>query len=170
MATTMKLIAKNTVSGSTAASVVFSSIPGTYTDLWIMAMARNSSSLSTLNIQFNGDTASNYSFRRLIGNGAAASSDSDASEGDIWIGLTTASTNTADTFASNSIYVPNYAGSTNKSVSGESATETNATTAYIQCTAGLWASTAAITSVTLAPDTGEFAIGSSFYLFGITKS
>ena len=61
--------------GSSAASVTFSSIPGTYTDLMLISFAQGQASGgdNRLVLQFNGDTATNYSSTYLIGNGTTAS-------------------------------------------------------------------------------------------------
>ena len=169
MASTYELIASQTL-GSDTASVTFSGIPGTYTDLYAVASARTNRASNTwadTRIRFNGaanDT--NLSGRYLQGTGSAAASGTTAYA---WVGDVTASTATASTFASLEIYLPNYAGSTNKSYSSTCAHETNSSTAYLVAIAGLWSDTSAITSLTLVP-VGSFVTGSSFFLFGITKA
>ena len=64
MPTTMKLIAKRTL-GANAASVTFSSIPGTgYSDLRLVSSARTNrgNNGDSMYVNFNGDTTSgNYS-------------------------------------------------------------------------------------------------------------
>jgi hypothetical protein len=170
MATTCKLIAKN-VLGSTTASVTFSSIPGTYTDLllvWSGASNRSGLTYTDVRGRFNGATSdTNHTGRWLYGNGASTASGTDTY---CRFGYATGATATANTFGSNEIYIPNYAGSTNKSYSGTFVHETNATTAYMIAHAGLWSSTSAITSVEIIPDSASFTSGSSFFLYGITKS
>jgi len=78
------------------------------------------------------------------------------------------STATANTFGNGSLYIPNYAGATNKSLSFDSVAENNATSAWLQITAGLWSSTAAITRITLSGWTA-LAAGSTVSLYTITK-
>ena len=169
MPTTMKLIAKQTL-GSAAADVTFSSIPSTYTDLYLVASARSARSLitDTLKVEFNGSTTG-YSSRFLEGAGASGVSSSTISE--IW-GLTASGAlSTANTFGNSEIYIPNYAGSTNKSVSGTGVQENNDGTAYMHAAASLWSNTAAITSIKIASRVGSNIVsGSSFFLYGITKS
>jgi hypothetical protein len=73
---------------------------------------------------------------------------------------------TANTFSNIEVYVPSYAVSQNKPFSVHTATEYNsADYAQNEVDAMLWSNTAAITSLTLSGLT--FAIGSSFYLYGI---
>lgn len=165
MPTTCKLIAKTTLT-TTAADVTFSDIPGTYTDIAAVISARTNGNQAGATIKFNGATT-NRSSRILYGNGINAGSFTDTS---IFAFGIPYSTTTANTFGSISIYVPNYAGSTNKSVSIDGATENNATDVYMGATAALWSSTAAITSMTITPQNGSFVSGSSFYLYGITRA
>jgi len=169
MATTCKLIAKVTL-GSNASNIELTSIPADYDDLLVLASLRSSrnSGGDNVKLEFNG-SSSNLSNRYLYGSGSSAASASSATA--INGIICPDSFDTANTFGSASIYIPNYAGSTNKSVSAESVQETNATLAYIHVAAGLWASTAAITSLKLIPNTGpNFVTGSSVYLYGITKA
>ena len=78
---------------------------------------------------------------------------------------------TANTFANGEFYIPNYAGSTNKSVSADGVTENNATAARATLTAGLWSNTAAINQITLLPIAGgTFAQYSTATLYGISNS
>jgi hypothetical protein len=78
---------------------------------------------------------------------------------------------TSNTFSSTQVYIPNYAGSTNKSVSIDHVTENNATNAYFSgIVAGLWSNTAAITSVKiLDQDGGSLVAGSTASIYGILK-
>lgn len=170
MPTTMKLIAKS-VLGSSAASVTFSSIPSTYTDLLIVHSARTTAIVGVnwaiVHINPNGSSA-NGSFRELFGNGSTAGSGTGLR---IHGGFVTPADNTSNTFGSSEIYIPNYAGSTNKSFSTTGLSENNATAALIDVAASLWSSTAAITSIDIVPGQGtNFATNSSFFLYGITKS
>lgn len=169
MATTMKLIGKVAL-GASAANIQFTSIPGGMTDLMLVCSLRSDRASATKDdtyLEFNGSSA-NLSSRGLEANGATAAS---WSASVIYGPLATGSTATSNTFGSGEIYVPNYAGSTNKSVSISTVHETNATTAYAYATAGLWSNTAAITSILIKPVTGpNFVSGSSVFLYGITKS
>jgi hypothetical protein len=169
MPVTYQLISSN-VLGSAAASVTFSSIPATYTDLVIRTSVRTdrSSAVDGINIGLN-NTSTNYSYTFLRGNGSAASSSRDVIYS-TFRNMDGASA-TSNTFASNEIYIPNYAGSTNKPFSVTGAQEDNQTTAYIEAYAFLWSNTAAISSIVLSPYVGpNFVSGSSFYLYGISKS
>jgi hypothetical protein len=70
---TYEAIATQTL-GSAAASVTFSSIPGTYTDLVLVVAGTLTTGTENIVMQFNGDTGSNYSVTSLLGDGSTASS------------------------------------------------------------------------------------------------
>jgi hypothetical protein len=170
MANTYTLISSN-VLGSSAASVTFSSIPATYTDLVLRISDRldNAGTSTNSNVQFNGDTATNYSRIVLAGSGSAASSSLNATQAFSRY-LSNGGGTTASTFDSTEIYIPSYQVSQNKPLSIFTVTETNATAVDMQITASLWRNTAAITSITLTPSSGNYVSGSSFYLYGIKNS
>ena len=79
---------------------------------------------------------------------------------------------TANTFANYEAYIPNYTGSNFKSWISDSVAEDNSTggQSTIRAYAGLFRSTAAITSITISNDSGNnFAQYSTFTIYGITK-
>lgn len=173
MSTTMRLIAKN-VLGSDTSSVTFSDIPGTYTDLFLAISGRTDNTGGNgddVKTTFNGST-SGYSNRRLYGSGIVTGSDSNfGGTAAMRLGAVCDNGSTSNTFGAFEMYVPNYAGSTNKSISAVGAQEDNEATAYMIISAGLWSNTAAITSIGLAPGAGSnWKSGSSFFLYGITKA
>jgi hypothetical protein len=170
MPSTYSLISSNVLSSS-AASVTFSAIPSTYTDLVLRISTRvNYASVDgNILIRFNGDTASNYSYTFIYGNGTTrVSSRGTSTTRIIGASATEGSSATSNTFASAELYIPSYLANQNKPVSLDSATENNATEAYRAANAGLWRNTAAITSIYL--EGGDFVSGSSFYLYGIKNS
>lgn len=146
-------IASTEVGSAGASSIDFTSIPQGYTDLQLVFSLRadNASSSDNAEITFNGST-STYSYKRLYGSGSAAASDSGSSY--TTSAFTTGDTATTNTFGNGTLYIPNYAGSTNKSFSVDAVAETNATTTYAGLYAHLWATTSAITSIKLEPNGG----------------
>jgi hypothetical protein len=166
---TYTLISSNVLSSS-AASVTFSSIPATYTDLVVRASVRRSAAGRTdFDFYFNTNNTDN-SYTYIRGSGSAANSNSGGTI--IKNNDTVPSTSeTASTFGSIEIYIPNYVGTALKPVSIFGVGENNATTAYITATAGLWSFGAAtITTITMNPVTGSFVSGSSFYLYGVSNA
>ena len=167
MPNTFTLIASSTVGAGGAASIDFTSIPSTYTDLCLKYSLRNTTSEIWVNVKLNNATT-NFSLRWLQGNGASAGSSNFANN--VYMGFTTLSTDTTSTFSNGELYFPNYAGSTNKSFSSDMVTENNGTTAYAQMNANLWSNTAVINQITLVANTGNLAQYSTAYLYGIIKS
>ena len=164
MPNTYTLIASNTVGSGGVATVTFSSIPGTYTDLCLMLSARSSraNTNDTLTLQLN---STNITGRRLYGDGLSAASDTVPQI------LPPAATSTGNTFGNTSFYIPNYASTSQyKSVSIDDTMENNATASYMDMIAGLYSSNSAVTSITLDLDNGNFVQYSTAYLYGIKNS
>jgi hypothetical protein len=145
---------------STASSVTFSGIPQTYTDLIIVFNGTLSSGTSVYGIRYNSDSGSNYSWTSLRGDGSAASSARDSNSSRIlcgWIGTSQ---------VTEVIQIQNYSNSTTNKTNITRNNSTAAST-YVSANVGLWRNTAAITSVTILPDSSTFASGSTFTLYGI---
>jgi len=163
------VLLERTELNASAASVTFSNIPQTgYTDLKIVVSARasNASAANSLRLSINSIT-SGYSVRGLRGDGSSASSFTD-SGATFFTGVINADSGTASTFSNIEFYIPNYAGSTNKSLSVDSVRENNTTAADAYLLAGLLSNTAAITSLTFTCETtANFLAGSTFSLYGI---
>ena len=175
MANTYQLISSVTVGSGGAASIDFTSIPATYTDLKLVAsirVDRSGTTFTQLGVRLNGSSSS-YSTRTLEGNGSTASSANNTTP---YFGYETFSANstnsTTSTFSSFEIYLPNYAGSANKSGSIDFVSEQNATTANAKLGAALWSNTAAINQITLnEPNSNSnFVQYSTAYLYGIKNS
>ena len=174
MPSTYQLISSNVLSSS-AASVTFSSIPATYTDLILKCSIRTDfagSTTSRADIVINGSTSAIYSRTQLRDTAGGVSSFRTANA-TILFGTTfaDAATATANIFSNDEIYFPNYAGSASKVISRYAVAEDNTTTdAAVSVQAGLFSSSAAITSIQLTFDTANAISGSSFYLYGIKNS
>lgn len=168
MANTFTLIASSTVGAGGAASVDFTSIPSTYTDLCVKVSFRGTRAAlyEAIKIEFNGSTSS-FSAKQLYGDGTQVGAANVTSQ--IPFDATGAN-NTSSTFANVEFYIPNYAGGSNKSVSLDSVSENNGTTAYAELTAGLWSNTAAINRITLTPTSGTLVQYSTAYIYGIKNS
>jgi hypothetical protein len=166
----MQLVSTVTVGAGGAASIEFTGIPQTGTDLLLVVSPRVSLQFASVGVRFNNDSGSNYSRRVLRGNGSAASSRSDGTDR-IFFGISSGTGDTANTFGSMSLYIPNYAGSQAKSTSSESVSESNATTAFQDLVAGRWSGTAAITTLTLSTESVDvFLQHSTASLYIITKA
>jgi hypothetical protein len=169
MANTYVAIATVEVGSGGAADIEFTSIPSTYTDLVVKISARQGAE-NAFALTFNGETTL-FSVRRLQGDGSSATSNVAAGTTSAIrvIGIAS-SGSTANTFGNSEIYIPNYAGSNNKSVSIDAVNENNGTEAYMNLAAGLWSNTAAINQITITPLAGSIAQYSTAYIYGIKNS
>lgn len=170
---TMEKIETVTVTGATAASIVFSNIPQTYSDLLVKISARLTFNASTASLgAFLNSAAADTSYRWLRGNGSVAASGNDTAQNDFYLGEVNAATSTSSTFSSYDLYIPNYTGSTQKSLSADGVSENNATLAYQYFSAGLCTKTAAVTTLTVrgfAGGSGDLVQHSTATLYGITR-
>ena len=167
MADTFVKIATVTVGSGGASSIDFTSIPSTYTDLVIKLSARDTSSNTNYNLIFNNDSSAIYDTLRLYGNGSSVFSDKFTNQNAGYIGWETQSTYTANTFSNNEVYIPNYAGSSYKSVSNDGVSENNATAAQQTFQSVLWGSTAAINRITISQTMAQHTTAT---LYGIKSS
>jgi hypothetical protein len=163
MATAITLISSVTVGSGGAATIAFTSIPATYTDLLVKYSARKASGGES-NIQVTLNSGSTYVGRRIYGTGSAAASDTTSA----WGGFIVGATQTANTFSNNEIYLPNYTSSNAKSWLIYTVDENNASSSLMGLGAQLWNGTAAITSITLTAN--DFAQYSTAYLYGISNA
>jgi hypothetical protein len=172
MANTYTLIQAQTLASS-AATVTFSSIPATYTDLVLRWSARTdrANTIDNIRIQYNGITTATYSETRLQGDGSAAASARQSAITYNDFAISDGDTATANTYASGELYIPSYTASQNKPISFFGAEEENGAAAYMRASAYLWSNTATINEVKLfLASTYQFKATSSFYLYGIRSS
>lgn len=169
---TYTLISSVTVGSGGAANIEFVSIPATYTDLLLkysVRTERTNDPGDEIFITFN-NSGSSYSGRYVRGYGTGVDSSTLSSS---YLNRNWASTNnaTSNTFANQELYIPNYTSSNNKSVSLDSVSENNASSANTVLVAGLWSNSAAITSIKLVPEIGpNFVQYSTAYLYGISNA
>lgn len=158
MATPTYTLIDSTVLGTASSSVTFSSIPATYRDLVLVCDVASAAGGGFGYVQFNGDTGGNYNYVRMLGDGSSTYSASGASgSANAQIG---------------------YVRSTAKGVRIVQIMDYSATDKHksmlvrsneqdVGAWANRWASTSAITSVSVYVSGQSFAAGSTFYLYGI---
>lgn len=173
MANTYILIASSTVGSGGANYIDFTSIPSTYTDLCLKLSSRVSETggVQDVAIRYNSDTGFNYSYRELVGTGASTSSGNGTTDHHNTIG--NPSDSTSNTFSNVEIYIPNYAGSNQKSSSVDAVVENNTASTAVQerLQAWKWSGTAAITTIRVYdPAGGNLLQYSTAYLYGIKNS
>jgi hypothetical protein len=166
---TMQLI-QTQILGTAAASIEFTSIPQDGTDLVVVASLRSNRSPDTedsAKVEFN-NSSSNFSWRRLRGDGSAVNSNA-GTDNTLFQNQNALGT-TANTFSSVQMYIPNYTLTINKSFSVDSVNENNATLAWMNILNGLWSNTSAITSIKVLPNVGtQWVAGSTISLYKVTR-
>jgi hypothetical protein len=160
MAKTYEPIATQTL-GSATNSVTFSSIAGTYTDLKMVISCKYTTSGQYTRVRFNGDTGGNYSITTIYGDGSTVASTRESGGA---IGINGFYTTDTSNFIAGLMDVMNYSNSTTFKTVLQRGTDA---AARVNATVGLWRNTAAITSIGLDTPSGNYAIGSTFTLYGI---
>jgi hypothetical protein len=162
----MTLVSTVTVGAGGSTSIDFTSIPQTATDLMLFVSARSNFSANYvyLNLFLNNSTTS-ITARNLLGTGSGVNNSTNPQ---IEAGVVAANS-TSNTFSNVQIYIPNYAGSTNKSWSADAVVENNATAGFQSITAGVWSNTAAVNQVTLQAGGTTFQQYTTASLYAITK-
>jgi len=166
MPATYEPIATTTLNSATA-SITFSSIPATYTDLRLVLIGSNNANAASWRLEYNGSSGTNYSNTFVGGNGSTAESGFNTNLGYFQITAVSAPT-TSICMATVDIF--SYAGSTNKTALCQFSNDRNgagATAANV----GLWRNTSAITSIKwYAANSENFASGTTATLYGILKA
>jgi hypothetical protein len=158
MAATYTPIASITL-GAAAASVTFSSIPQTYTDL-VLVTAGTSTSGQQICIRFNGATT-NYSTTILTGSGSTAGSIRYTATSFMFLGYDAYFSSGQ---ANSIIHIMNYANATTfKTVLSR---ENNAATG-VALSAGTSRNTSAVTQIDAIANVGSWGSGTTFNLYGI---
>jgi hypothetical protein len=153
---------------SNQTTITFSSIPATFTHLQIRAMALG----DTVNgqdaiVRFNSDTASNYNWHRIYGNGTSV-----LAQGS---GTTTAMYYAGDAIrtlypATTVIDILDYTNTNKyKTMRNLSGFDQNGA-GVLAFWSGLWRDTNAITTVTISVASNNFAQYSHFALYGIRSA
>lgn len=142
---------------SSASSVTFSNIPATYRDLILVSNNLGTANNTGSVVRFNGDSGSNYSRVFMYGTGSVSSSGADTST------------------SMNLVFPRTTVGVFQLQIMDYSATDkhktvlnrTDTSEYVVWASAGRWASTSALTSIYLAPESGSWATGATFNLYGV---
>ena len=159
-----------------ASSVSFTNIPQTgYTDLKVLISGRTNRSDQTVDLftmRFNNDSSALYSSRLIYSYGSGTATGSDSGQTTLTsVALANGNTATSSVFGSTEVHIPNYTGSTYKSVSGDGVAENNATAGWSWIAAGLYSSTNAINQITFYPANSTLILKySTFSLYGLAAT
>ena len=157
-------------------SVAFTSMAG-YEHLQIRfsgASDTTGSNWQSINLQFNDDTASNYTYRQLYSfSSSKASFGSNAANTRSGFITTYESGGGApQSYGGGVITIPDYLNANKNTVSSTMGGTggRGATRGLHGLTWGLWNNAAALTKITLTPQTDDWVRGTSFTLYGIKSS
>lgn len=169
MPATYEPIATTTL-GSTSTTITFSSIPATYTDLRLITVTQ-AASISKLSLQFNGDTATNYSYVNINSQGTTAASQIRSTQAYIRDEISSVAPASSGNWGLQVTDILGYAGGTFKSCLMSCNYDANGT-GVVGYNVGMWRSTAAINSITIYANNGtttnyNFSIGTIATLYGI---
>jgi hypothetical protein len=163
MPSTYEPIATNTL-GSAVSTYQFTSIPSTYTDLVVVMQPALSVSNNAIYLDFNNDTATNYSFTVLSGNGSAVTTSRGSSAG---LGSVANDLLYPSSTLGNTTIIMNIQNYANTTTNKTYLVRGNQADSGSQELIGLWRNTAAINAIKFYSAGSNFSIGSTFTLYGI---
>jgi hypothetical protein len=173
MAKTYEPISTNTL-GTATATVTFSSIPQTYTDLvLVISSATTHTSATFPYMRFNSDSGTNYSYTELTGTGSVTGSTRGTNQSLAWLAPEYGSISTTVGENTSIANIMNYSNATTYKTFLNRIGRASSALDYqgVETTVGLWRNTASITSILIANRRSgvdyNFAAGSTFTLYGI---
>lgn len=164
-------IATTTLS-TNQASVSFTGIAGTYTDLYLVCFYRDTrtQSYSYPAIRFNGDSGSNYSSLSFYGTASTLANQNANNQTSLTIGEAAGASSPSGEYSPLLINIMGYTIGINKTVLIRSGNVNGNGGNNNGALVRQWRNTAAITQIDILPDGGggtNIAAGSIFTLFGI---
>lgn len=154
-------------------SVTFTGIPTGYKHLQIRTISRDSDTgtgQGAVWVRFNSDSATNYSWHRVYGNGGAGTPPTGIATSTEWIlaGINAQGGTPSGSFGATVIDILDYSNSSkNKTLRAITGSDNN-TNGYAGIHSGAWYNTSPVTSITLNPTAGmNFQQFSQFALYGV---
>lgn len=118
-------------------------------------------------IQFNGDAGANYTYETFVAQtSTATAANSGGAENGIRVAVLPGSGDSANYFGTAEFVIGNCSSSVYKPLSASYTGALSLTNAATGTAGGIWQSTAAITSVSFMPFTGNLVAGSSMSIYG----
>jgi len=159
MPATYEPITTQTVSVAVA-SITFSAISQAYTDLVLVCSVVRTAN-ANLCLQFNSDTATNYSASFIDANGTTMTSSRLATQSNMFVDYALLGTTN---FNTNINRINNYSNTTTWKTC---LTTTGQTGQQLSLMCNMWRSTAAVTAIKVFPSSGNLDVGSTLTLYGI---
>lgn len=161
-------IATVTVGAGGASSVVFSSIPSTYTHLQIRCISRATSG-NNIFVYFNTDSSNaNYAFHNVRGDGSTASALAFTSGvANSLILVNEGSSTASNTFGASIIDILDYSNTNKYTVARSLGGNDNNGSGVVSLNSKLWLNTAAVNSIELYASGANLTQYSHFALYGV---
>lgn len=162
-----------TVLGSSQSSVTFSGLgtsAAAYKHLQIRYVSRADGAYGLANqkMRYNSDSGANYGFHELFGGGSSVSSGAALSRTESEASMDVGSSISANAFIAGIVDILDFSNTSKyKTTRALSGIASSAGGQGIKLGSSLWQSTAAITSVTMLPVSGNFVTGSRFSIYGL---
>jgi hypothetical protein len=167
-------LAEQIAAGGSTANFDFTSISGSYRSLEIHVVLRSQVAAVEVAMacRFNNDSGANYNTTRMFATNTNPTGDSfDAQTSMANLFVTTGSTATANVATSHKLFIPRYADTVfqKQIIVNSVAWSSSSSTTFNRSVqnVGKWASTAAVTRITLFPSSGNLVDGSVATLYGI---
>lgn len=145
-------------------TITFSSIPSTFKHLQVRFIA-NSGSGTNVNMRFNSDSGTNYTYHSLDGDGATAAASGAITRTSTFCGYMTASQ-----YGVSVTDILDYGSTTkNKTVRTFHGSDANGS-GSVMVRSGVWLNTNAITTIEIIAAAGNFTTASTFALYGIKEA
>lgn len=171
MANTFTLIGSQTIATTGTASIVFSSIDQTYTDL-ILLTSLNDSGYGSINatayVKYNSSTT-NYAGKYWLAQTGASTPSAGTPTGIPYIINLPAQLAPTNNFSNGMFYIPNYSAAKYKAAISDNVMAVNTGANVYGQMASLWSDNTAISTLTITTD-GSFRQYSSAYLYGIKNA
>ena len=172
MSVFLQPIYTQTVGSGGAASISFSNIPQTFTDLVIKCSLRVSNAGGFYAPLFlnaiNGASPNIWSDTLMYANPTIGPARNGYGAGtSVLLGYVSGETSTSNTFSSNEIYIPNYTSSNYKQIITEGVTENNSTSTLLSISGALGRTSSGISSITLY--CGAIVQYSTVSLYGVLR-
>ena len=161
-------IATVTVGTNAPGVVTLDNIPSSYQHLQLRALASNTqNSRPDIHIRFNGDTATNYVYHEMRGDGSAATAVGVTARTSVQLGNWSPLSSEAPIFSPIIFDILDYRSAKKKVVRNFYGSEAPSYP-YVRLQSGLWTGTAAINSISLTLQTGfYYRQHSTFALYGV---
>lgn len=158
-----------TTLGSATASVTFSNITGSYTDLILISNIKSGNADQPSVVVNINDTFTDelYSGTMFYGTGSSSTSNRTSNQN---VGLILRNGGLSTNTSMTQVFITNFLNYSNSTTFKVFTSRGEVSDVLTETNVGLWRSTSAITKIRVAGTPGSFALGSTFTLYGIAAA